>query len=85
MYYSEDCAAHQGLFYMKKSFLGKEGHPPSRIKVNERFNERNVDPFALRADNNFSLPLCGAFRDNETNNSNIVKNPSKYKRGEPVA
>ena len=39
----------------------------------------------LGADNNFPLPLYGAFRENEANSSNIAKNPSKYKRGEPVA
>jgi len=46
MYYSEVRAAYQGFVYMKKSFPGKEGHPPSRIKVNERFNEKKVGPFA---------------------------------------
>ena len=46
MYYSEDRATYQGFVHLKKSFPGKEGHPPSRIKLNERFNEENVDPFA---------------------------------------
>ena len=65
MYYSEDRAAYQGFVHLKKSFPGKEGHPPSRIKLNERFNEENVDPFArFRADDNFPLPLYGTFQGN---------------------
>ena len=74
MYYSEDRAVYQGLVYMKKRFPGKESHPPGRIKLKERFNEKNVESLELTTI--FLSPYMELFRENDTNSSNIAKNPS---------